>query len=205
MGRENIRADQSIYEYMVENLDDEFIKENLNLLSYDGSGRNVYALSNNIVVKLAKSETGKKQNQNEFYVYEQVSNYQKMKDSMILSDIAGICEDEIIQEDRRVNIARNLQNIIATVYAISNSEEILLMERLVGSCNGSIDTTNPAVKLLIQKFSLYVPDIESKGSWMCDEDNNNKLVDYGCTDEIAEDVDFTSDILNAIHDENNQY
>lgn len=209
MGTENLRDYENIYEYMVENLSAELIRENLDLLSDDGSSRDVYALSaefikenldllsddadtlsNSIVVKLAKNEHGKEQNQTEDQVYKQVLEYQDMMDDEILSDIAGIYEDHIRPNGRRATLARNLKNILATVYAISNNDEILLMERLVKSGDSSVELEDHSITLLIERFSLHSDDIQSEGSWICDEDNNSKLVDYGCTKELADRMDW---------------
>ncbi|PFM62186.1 hypothetical protein COJ48_19580 [Bacillus cereus] len=212
MGTESIRDDENIYEDMVGILSAELIRENFELLSDAGSSREVYALNvefikenfelpsaaldaldNSIVVKLSKNEYGQEQNQTEYEVYQQVLKYQNMTESAILSDIHGIYEGDIRPEERRVNIARSLENILAAVYAISSNGEILLMERLVESCDNSADLEDHSIMLLIKRFSLHPDDIESEDSWMYDEDDDSKLVDYGCTKELVKRMDWRGD------------
>lgn len=212
MGTEGIRDDENIYEDMVEKLSAELIRENFELLSDTGSSRGVYALnaefikenfelpfadvdalSNSIVVKLSKDEYGQEQNQTEYEVYKQVREYQTMTEGEILSDICGIYEGDIRPEERRADIARNLENILAAVYAISSNGEILLMERLVEPYDNSADLEDHAIMLLIERFSLHPDDIESEDSWMYDEDNDSKLVDYGCTKELVKRMDWKGD------------
>jgi hypothetical protein len=172
-------------EFIANNLDTEFIRDNFELVD-SGSSRDVYAIGKSIVAKVAKEDSnGQRQNLKEYQVFEQCFSYQTMSDEDVIDDLSHVKFADLYEEDV-VRIAKGIVNLLATVYAISPDKDILLMERLEETVRGNVNTEEPSLIFLKQNFSLIEGDLKAGENWMYDEDGVTKIVDYGFDNDIAE-------------------
>lgn len=150
------------------------IIEKLNTLSIEGYNKNytflgegiarrVYALNDNLVVKVAKNEDGYYQNFVEEYVFKHV-------DSKFLKYLCPIyySNSRIIIMHRAIPYKAIKKNSVVSIKSLRKEP-----------------TAINDIQALTKNFFLYAEDIYSPTSWG-QVFNNNVLIDYGCTSDLGD-------------------
>lgn len=152
----------------------------------EGSARTIHEIDPTTVAKVAKSDSnGVLQNFNEYRVYNQCKKYVNMSDKQIIADLKGYCDE--IDDEKKVDYARNFIHNIAEVKGISEHGEVLTMEKMDDEYSKAEyeDIDHPLFRLFNSRFDLHEEDIRDGDNWMENEDGE-KLIDYGCTKDIWE-------------------
>lgn len=158
-------------------MEDMEMQEELFLLA-EGSSRFIYKVDEDHILKAPFSEAGELQNRIEYDLYSEATGQQKeflcpiVEGFIRVGQFQSVCL--VMKKAQPLQEYENFQgervSTIMQHFQISSFEELATYQDL---------------KPLIQKYDLYIPDLEKITSWGMYEDHL-VLIDYGCTNRIYE-------------------